>query len=223
MSVRVCGAALLALWLAAATASAQEYRNGPRPPGRAEHLDGRFSHNRYYADRGMIVRTLPSRPYVVGGGRYYYSGGVWYAPRGPSFVVVGAPIGFFVPVLPPYYTTIWLGGVPYYYANDTYYMWRADQSGYEVVEPPAGAADPGAAVATQPPPSDSLFIYPQNGQSQDQQSNDKYECHKWANSQTGYDPTQASGGVAPDQTGGRRADYQRAMRACLEGRGYSVR
>jgi hypothetical protein len=68
-----------------------------------------------------------------------------------------------------------------------------------------------------------VYIYPQNGQSADQQSNDKYECHKWANSQTGYDPTQSSGGVSPDEAAEKRAAYQRAMRACLEGRGYSVR
>jgi hypothetical protein len=29
--------------------------------------------------------------------------------------------------------------------------------------------------------------------------------------------------VAPDQTVARGEDYKRAMRACLEGRGYSVR
>ena len=56
-------------------------------------------------------------------------------------------------------------------------------------------------ASTQAPPSDNVFIYPQNGQSDEQQSNDKYECHKWANSQTGYDPTQAAGGVPPDQAG----------------------
>ena len=65
-----------------------------------------------------------------------------------------------------------------------------------------------------PPPSDDLFIYPQSGQSPDQQANDKYECHKWAASQTGFDPTQSAGGVPPDQAAAKGADYQRAMRAC---------
>jgi len=32
-------------------------------------------------------------------------------------------------------------------------------------------------------------IYPKNGQSQEQQSADRYECHSWAKAQTGYDPT----------------------------------
>ena len=33
-------------------------------------------------------------------------------------------IRFGVQVLPPFYTTVWFGGLPYYYANDTYYAWR---------------------------------------------------------------------------------------------------
>ncbi len=106
----------------------------------------------------------------------------------------------------------------YYYANETYYAWRDAENGYEVVEPPN---DQGAS--TQAPPSDDLFIYPKNSQPADQQANDQYECHKWASAQTGFDPTQSAGGVPPEQAGGKRADYQRAMRACLEGRGYSVR
>ena len=57
----------------------------------------------------------------------------------------------------------------------------------------------------------------------EQQSTDKYECHKWAAGQSGFDPTQSGGGVAADQSGSMRADYQRALQACLEGRGYSVR
>ena len=36
-----------------------------------------------------------------------------------------------------------------------------------------------------------LYIYPTKGQSQDQQNRDRYECHSWAVSQTGFDPTQA--------------------------------
>jgi hypothetical protein len=211
--------AVLAVALALGTLSAQGQQPRGGGFGRAEHYDARFSHNHYYANRGVVVGAVPGRPYVVGGGRYYYSGGVWYAPRGSGFVVIGAPVGLFVPVLPPFYTTLWVGGVPYYYANDTYYSWNAAQNGYQVVDPPG---DQGATT-TQPPPSDDLYIYPQGGQSPDQQANDKFECHKWASSQSGFDPTQSSGGVSPDQVAAKRADYQRAMRACLEGRGYSVR
>jgi hypothetical protein len=215
-----CGAAIVVLALGAMTARADERHGGARAEHRAEHFDARYSHNHYYPGRGGYARAVPGRPFVVerGGGRFFYSGGVWYAPYGPRFVVVGAPIGVFVPVLPPFYTTLWIGGFPYYYANDTYYEWHDAENGYEVVEPPN---DQGAS--TQPPPSDDLFIYPKNGQPADQQANDKYECHKWASAQTGFDPTQSAGGVPPEQAGAKRVDYQRAMRACLEGRGYSVR
>ena len=35
------------------------------------------------------------------------------------------------------------------------------------------------------------YIYPNKGQSQEQQSKDRYECHTWAVQQTGFDPTRA--------------------------------
>lgn len=35
----------------------------------------------------------------------------------------------------------------------------------------------------------SLYVYPAKGQSQAQQNKDQYECHNWAVSQTGFDPS----------------------------------
>jgi hypothetical protein len=220
-------ALLVGCALALSTAQAQDRDRGFRPAGRApEHIDPRFAHNHYYPNRGAYIGALPGRPFIVDrpGGRFFYSGGVWYAPYGPRFVVVAAPIGVFVPVLPAFYTTVWFGGVPYYYANDTYYMWDTAQSGYVTVDPP-GAEQTASTDPPPPPPpqGDDLYIYPQQGQSAEQQASDKYDCHKWSASQTGFDPTQAGGGVPPDQLAGKRSDYQRAMRACLVGRGYSAR
>jgi hypothetical protein len=37
----------------------------------------------------------------------------------------------------------------------------------------------------------SLYIYPLKNQSQQQQNQDRYECHSWAVQQTGYDPSRA--------------------------------
>ena len=236
------GALMFGLLLMVRGADAQQPEHGhashaPREGPSTAHYDAQYGHNRYYPPHGVQVGAVPGRPYIVthAGVHYYYSGGVWYAPRGPYFVVVGPPVGVFVPVLPPYYTTVWFGGAPLYYANDTYYQYDGPQ-GYEVVEPPA---DPSAAVQGPqgpaypgaPPPApggahpegEDLFVYPQNGQSPDQQATDRYECHSWAASQTSFDPTQPGGGVDPDQTVTKGADYKRAMRACLEGRGYSVR
>jgi hypothetical protein len=73
------------------------------------------------------------------------------------------------------------------------------------------------------PPTDKLFIYPRQNQSEQQQATDRYECHKWAVSQTGFDPTQPPVAVSEDPSGKKRADYSRAMGACLDGRGYTVR
>jgi hypothetical protein len=41
-----------------------------------------------------------------------------------------------------------------------------------------------------------LYVYPQKGQSADQQDRDRYECHSWAVQQTGFDPTRPQSGAA---------------------------
>jgi hypothetical protein len=188
---------------------------------RAANVDTRFNHNRTYPTRGFAVDHVPEGAVTANfrGGSYYYHGGVWYQPNGDHFFVVAPPIGIVVPILPPFYTTVWFGGAPYYYANDTYYVWSADQQGYVVSDAPQ---DPDSA-STQPPGSDDLFVYPKNGQNEQQQATDRYECHSWAREQTGFDPTQPLGGVDQGQVDAGRAQYQRAEGACLEGRGYTVR
>jgi hypothetical protein len=147
-----------------------------------------------------------------------------YYERRPGYVVrpryyVAPPIGFTVAVLPPYYTTLWLGGFPYFYADGAYYMWRERERHYEVVEAPAGAETSRAPAST----PDDLFVYPKQGQSEDVQSKDRYECHRWAVDQTTYDPTQPAAGLSRDDARAKRDDYRRAMTACLESRGYTVR
>jgi hypothetical protein len=127
----------------------------------------------------------------------------------------------FVPALPSFYTTLRLGGVTFYYANDTYYTWLGAGRGYEVVAPPPDADS--AEVTTTSAGAGRMFIYPKNGQSAEQQAKDRYECHQWGSDQTGFDPTVNGGGVSSDQVAAKRADYQRAMSACLEARGYTVR
>jgi hypothetical protein len=140
--------------------------------------------------------------------------------------------------------------------------------------------------------SGAMYIYPAKGQDKNKQDEDRYDCHSWAVSQTGYDPSRpqtitpgsgaqqyrpsqphilrggargaalgavggaiagdagkgaASGAAMGGLAGGfRRRDerrqqvsqqqandqaaqqnqqsaYQRAMAACLEGRGYTVK
>jgi hypothetical protein len=196
----------------------------PAFDGRGQVLDQRYNHGRYYPPMGTVRPTLPGeyRPYYRGRDRYYFDGGVWYAPRGPGFVVVRPPPGLVISVLPPYYSTVWIGGNPYYYADNVYYTWQPDQSGYAVVDPPDNADQPSAPPdVAQDAPSD-LIIYPKNGQSKDQQAADQFECHSWAKNQTGFDPTQPGGGVQSADVDRIRNNYNRAMSACLQGRGYQV-
>jgi hypothetical protein len=185
-----------------------------------QYHDTRYHMDRYYPARGAAVRALPSgRVPVYDRARnpYYFHGGVWYRPYGGRFIVVGPPIGVFVPFLPAYYTTLWVGGLPYYYANDTYYTWDPGQGQYQVVDPPTENA-----ASTEPPAAaGELYTYPKNGQTQEQQEQDRYECHRWAAEQSGFDPTQNAGAAPPDPA--RRGAYQHAMTACLEGRGYTVK
>lgn len=182
-----------------------------------EFMDSRYHHDHAYPARGHYVGVLPRGSYTVvhGGSHYYFYGGVWYRPYGPRFVVVAPPFGLVIPFLPPYYTTIWVGGIPYYYANEVYYT--QTPGGYMVVEPP------NSRVVENPVPAERLYIYPRLGQSEKQQSDDRYECHRWAVSQTHYDPTQPPGSASEPQSAQKRAEYNRAMGACLDARGYTVK
>lgn len=182
--------------------------------------DTRYHHNRYYPPRGYVFKTLPHNHRVIPyrGTHYYFYSGIWYRRAGVSFRVVVPPIGIVVPVLPPFYTTVWVGMTPYYYADGIYYVWRPAVSGYEVVKAPDEDE-----VTEESPESQDLFVYPKQGQNDDQIAKDRYECYRWAVDQTGFDPTQPGGNVPLEQHEDKLADYQRAVTACLEGRGYSVK
>jgi hypothetical protein len=187
-----------------------------------QHFDARFAHNHYYFDRGYHLAGPPHLGAQIARGpdRFWYDRGQWYRRDGLGWVVVGAPIGAFVSILPPAYSTVYFGGIPYYYANDTYYIWNADRGSYEVVDPPTGIEAQGT---TRQPAMDNIFVYPRNGQSTEQQAQDRYECYRSAATQTGFDPTKPDGGVSADEASGKHSDYVRAESACLDARGYSVK
>ncbi|MBV9726872.1 MAG: hypothetical protein JO299_17060 [Gammaproteobacteria bacterium] len=122
---------------------------GERGSATHQHLDSRFSHDRYYYDRGYAVHRPPrgglsdligpdGEHYYFQGGNWFLWRGDWYRSWGGAWVVVDAPVGMLVPSLPPHYTTIGSSGTPYYYANDTYYVWNPERSEYQVVAPPPG-------------------------------------------------------------------------------------
>jgi len=103
-------------------------------------LDRRHRHDHYYPRRGLVVRELPRDFRIFHHHRrsYYFHDGVWYLPSISGFVVITPPIGLTLPILPPFHTTIWVGGVPYFYAYDVYYRWLPEQRLYIVSEPPPG-------------------------------------------------------------------------------------
>ena len=184
----------------------------------------------------MGVRGSFGHGYHSGWGGGYWHGGYW--PR----AYYGWSYPLYLGFLPALYATYWWGGVPYYYVNDVYYNWNPADNNYVAVDPPPAAAagysdDVNAAAAAGPDAGDAaadntpsdvapaaagagIIAYPRNGQSDQQQATDKFQCHTWAKGQTGFDPTNQSSSGA---TGGVRENYGRAMAACLDARGYTVR
>lgn len=185
-------------------------------------IDKRYNHNHYYPPRGHVVHTLPAHYHTVyyHNVPYYFHAGVWYRSYNSRFIVAVPPIGVSVRVLPDIYTTIWVGGSPYYYAGGVYYVWRPEERVYMVTNPPTEVVNVsggnGAGL------NDELYIYPKQGQSDQQQATDRYECHRWGVSQTHFDPTVSNQNLSVSEQASKRLDYRRAMKACLEGRGYSV-
>ena len=54
------------------------------------------------------------------------------------------------------------------------------------------------------------FIYPEKGQSAEQQENDKLDCYTWAKGQTGFDPMQVpTATTAPPQQGTQQSSAVR--------------
>jgi hypothetical protein len=135
--------------------------------------------------------------------------------------------GFYLSTLPYYYSTFWWDGVPYYYADDNYYLWDNSVDQYQAVSPPPEVLSQRNTRQTLA----DLFAYPKNGQSPEQQLEqqlqDKQACRNWAAAQTGAAPTQSDAASATAQAGNAapaatRENYLRAQAACFEARGYSV-
>jgi hypothetical protein len=76
---------------------------------------------------------------------------------------------------------------------------------------------PSAAVQGSRPPGTSFTVYPKNNQTSEEQARDYFECYRFANSQTGYDP------LHPGINSMRQSSYERAEAACFDARGYVVR
>ncbi|MGA3084200.1 MAG: hypothetical protein ABSE95_05345 [Thermodesulfobacteriota bacterium] len=128
--------------------------------------------------------------------RYHSHGG--YGRYGGFFpgLIIGGVVGW----------ALWPG---YYYPPS-----------YDYPPPPEGNQAPPSASQG----SDSrMFIYPRQGQSEEKQAKDFDECHIWAVSQTGFDPKKPFEGAPDAQRIQKSADYLRAICACLDAHGYTLR
>jgi hypothetical protein len=169
---------------------------------------------------------MPSGHSRVGwhGQDYFYSGGYWYRPQGPRYVIVAPPRGIRVRELPSFSQEVWLGSTLFFVAAGTYYLYQPDTQEYVVAEPPQGVEpiySQGQPDQPPPPPQGNGYdpvAYPANGQSPEQQQQDMYDCHMWGANQSGFNPENASYAPSPQVVD----VYRRSMAACLSARGYSV-
>ncbi|WP_419708427.1 DUF6515 family protein [Pseudomonas sp. NFX224] len=161
---------------------------------------------------GHVIDRFPDRDYRVpyGGRDYFYSGGYWYRPQGPRYVVVQPPRGIRIQYLPDYAREVWIGGSLLFLAAGSYYAYQETTQDYVVVEPP------GQPLATGN--SYDVEAYPANGQSPDQINQDGYDCYRWAVEQSGFDPRVDT--YQPDPTVVQT--YRQAQGGCLSSRGYRV-
>jgi hypothetical protein len=157
------------------------------------------------------------------GNDYFYSGGYWYRPQGPRYVVVAPPRGVRVRYLPDYAQQVWLGSALFFLAAGTYYTYEQSTQEYVVAEPPQGVEPVYSPETLSQPPQQAadpydVVAYPANGQTQQQVEQDRYDCYRYAVQQSNFDPANARYQPAPEVVG----VYRQAMAGCYASRGYSV-
>ncbi|HCS41739.1 MAG TPA: glycine zipper family protein [Pseudomonas sp.] len=194
--------------------------NGQRPddrrwPGRPDGHGNGWGPGPQYRP-GHVIDRFPDRDYRVpyGGRDYFYSGGYWYRPQGPRYVVVQPPRGIRVSYLPDYTQEVWIGGALLFLAAGSYYAYQENTQDYVVVEPPE-------QPQPQPQPVSNSYdveAYPANGQSPEQVNQDGYECYQYAVQQSGFNPRTAT--YQPDPSVVQA--YRQAQGNCLSSRGYQV-
>lgn len=189
-------------------------RNSPESESDRYNSSSRVSH----PSVGKRVTVLPNTRQTVriGPESYQYSNGSFYrrsSNNQNSYVVISAPLNARVNQLPRGAVSFAIGSRRYFYTNFTYYLWDSNRRDYVVVAEPEGAE---VEVASASESTGELFVYPAQGQTEEQRDRDMYECYLWASEQTGFDPSAGSSDVT------LASNYRRANSACLEGRGYTV-
>ena len=166
---------------------------------------------------GYVIDRFPDRNYRVPyrGQDYFFSGGYWYRPQGPRYVVVTPPYGIRVHYLPDYAREVWVGGSLLFLAAGAYYAYEQSTQQYVVVQPPTQVPSP---APTSQGNGYDVVAYPANGQSPAQVQQDGYDCYRWAVQQSGFDPRTVT--YAPDPAVVQT--YRQAQGNCLGSRGYQV-
>ena len=89
--------------------------------------------------------------------------------------------------------------------------------------PPAGYTAPGAIPQLSAKQQQQMVqLTPNNGQTAEQQARDRYDCYRWALSQTGFDPLHPKGGMPTAQASQQQDAYDQVRTSCLQQRGYTV-
>ena len=163
---------------------------------------------------GYQVNRFPGQHWQVPyrGQNYYFSGGYWYRPQGPRYIVVQPPYGIRVGFLPDYAREVWFGSTLMFLAAGAYYAYQPATRDYIVVQPPANYQQPASNDY-------EMVADPINGQSPAQIGQDRYDCYRWAVEQSGFDPAKATYAPAPQVV----QTYRQAQGSCLSSRGYQVR
>lgn len=128
-------------------------------------------------------------------------------------VNIGLPAyGAVYPALPGGAVSVTVGGGRYWrYGGAWYRPWGprwvvvAPPAGYVVAAEPPPPPPPAPPKLTKPEP----IIYPRNGQDSQQTEADRQDCNRWA--------------VTQPQAVADADVFQRAVEACMDGRGYSMK
>ncbi len=124
-----------------------------------------------FGSRGFASRGVTSGGLTGRGGTSFRSGAGYFAGAGyhggafyrPGFGYYGYPhLGFYLGVLPFGYYPFYWGSSLYYYDDGIFYS-PYDNGGYQVTEPPVGAAIPDVPKSAQPIKIDGVQYYELDG------------------------------------------------------------
>jgi len=132
----------------------------------------------------------------------------WWAPPPPVYyvppIIYAPPVVYRQPAVVTAPTTTVVEPTPALPANRSS---TQPQIGEQVSQAPRQMASEVSADFKQ------LYVYPRDGQSLQQQAQDEEKCNRWASAKTGA-------GTGAQQAA---SNFQRALAACLDAHGYSVK